>query len=206
MYASFTLPSASRCVGAKSAAARRESFAFGGVVIAGGVIVHRPAGIAAGDMIGAGEIFHGISHVGVGIEQAGGAAAVTHRTRGREFDLHQAVIAARHDARIAAAFALDNAANQIFRNIVGGGVPGDQRVEITTGIEAGDAQVFGGSGRCGHGQRDANSCDADFANHVGSEFWGMAPCGLELRQLCDATAINRHRVPSHFDSRYCISG
>ena len=105
--------------------------------------MHRAVGVAVGGMIGAGEIFHRVCHVGVGIEQAGGGAAIAHGTGGAELDLHQAVIALADGARISAALALDHAAHQVHRHIVGGGMPGDQRIEIiAVGVEASHALVL----------------------------------------------------------------
>jgi len=83
--------------------------------------------IAARDLVGAGEITHRIGHVGVGIEQALRAAAVTERARGAETDLHHPVVALGDGARIVLALAHDHAMHQRHRQAVGGRVLGDQR-------------------------------------------------------------------------------
>src|SRR5674476_579149 len=106
---------------------------------------------------------------------AGGGALIAHGAGGRELDLHQAEIALGDHARIAAAFALDDTAHQVFRQIIGSGVPGDQAVEIAVGVEPGHALVFCGSDRGRGGERNQKSCNAYFANHVVSGFFGM-PC------------------------------
>jgi len=153
----------------------QAALALGGIVIPGGIIMHRTIAIAVRHTIGAGEIFHRVGHVGVGIEQAGGVAAIAQSACGGGLDLHQAVIAFRDDTRIASALALDHAAHQFFRQVVGGGMAGNQRIEIAVGIEPRHAQVLCGSGR--GGERDQNGCNANFANHVGSGFWGCSVCG-----------------------------
>ena len=77
------------------------------------------------------------------------------------------------DARIAAALALDDAAHQVLRHIIGGGMPGDQRVEIAIGVETGHALVLVRKRPTPRRQRDQNSCKANIANHVGSRVFGM---------------------------------
>src|SRR5512141_2016080 len=132
--------------------------------------MHRTVGIAVGCMIGAGESVYRIGHVGVGIEQAGGAAAITHGAGGAESDLHHAVIALADGARSTAALALDDAADQILRDMVGGGMARDQRVELAVGIKAGEPLVLGESDRYGD-KRGQNRGKAKFANHVSSGFF-----------------------------------
>ena len=53
--------------------------------------------IAIGGAIGAGEIFHRLGQIGVGIAQFLGGAGVAEAARGAELDLHQANGAAASD-------------------------------------------------------------------------------------------------------------
>ena len=91
--------------------------------------------VAAGDLISAGEIFDGVGHVGVGIEQAFDAAAIAQGAGRAEADLHQAVISLADGAGIAAAFAADHAAHQVLGQVIGGGMAGNEAVEIAIGVE-----------------------------------------------------------------------
>jgi hypothetical protein len=70
---------------------------------AGGIVVHCTTVIAVRETISAGQIFHRISHVGVGVEQTSGIAGVSHRAGRLELDLRHPVVACAHHARIAAA-------------------------------------------------------------------------------------------------------
>src|ERR1700736_5370777 len=48
----------------------RETLPLGGLVISAGVIMHGAVVVAVGSAVGAGEIFHRISEIGVGIAQS----------------------------------------------------------------------------------------------------------------------------------------
>ena len=77
----------------------------------------------------AGEIFHRVSKVGVGIAQSGGIAGVAEAACGRELDLHQADGAAAPDeCRPIAAFPHDHAMHQDFRHAVGLRMSSNQRI------------------------------------------------------------------------------
>jgi hypothetical protein len=97
--------------------------------------VHGAIGVAASCTISAGKLFHRIGHIGVGIEQAGRAAALTHSARSAKPNLHQAIIAGVDDTRIAAALTPNNTAHHALWNVVGGRMPGDKRIEIAVGVE-----------------------------------------------------------------------
>ncbi len=177
--------------------AGHQAIALGRVIIAGGIVVHGAVGIAAGGVIGAGKIFHRISHVGIGVEQTGSVALIAHGPRGAELDLHQTVIAGAHDARVTAALAADHAAHQLLRHAIGGRLTGDQRIEIAVGIErCGVAAMLCGNGRYGSGERKQSRCNKKMANHVGSVAgtdWrigggGSAAFLQKPRQVCGATA------------------
>jgi hypothetical protein len=79
-----------------------------GVVLAGRIIVHGAIGIAVSCAVSAGKIFRRIGDIRVGIEQAGGAAAIAHSARSAKPNLHQTIIAGVDDARIATALTPDN--------------------------------------------------------------------------------------------------
>src|SRR5437764_11097430 len=66
-----------------------QSLLLGGIVISAGVIMHRAVVVAVSSPVGAGEIFHTISEIGVGIAQPFGSAGVAKPAHGRELDLHQ---------------------------------------------------------------------------------------------------------------------
>src|SRR5579871_465833 len=85
-------------------------------VVAAGVERDGAALAAAGGAVGAGEIAHRVAHVDGRIEQARSRAAITHGARGAEPDLHQAVIAGVHGARIAAALASNHALGERQRH------------------------------------------------------------------------------------------
>ena len=105
---------------------RREALRLRPVVVAALVVADRLFVVAAGRAVGAGEIADRIGHVGVGIEQAAGVAAVAHGAGGAEPDLHQAVIAGADDTRVALALDMDDAADQGFRHAMGRGVLGNE--------------------------------------------------------------------------------
>src|ERR1700730_18831287 len=67
----------------------RETLPLGGLVISAGVIMHGAVVVAVGSAVGAGEIFHRISEIGVGIAQSLGGAGVAEAAGGGELDLHQ---------------------------------------------------------------------------------------------------------------------
>jgi hypothetical protein len=111
------------------------SFTLNVVVLAGRIIVHGAIGIAASCAISAGKILRRIGDIRVGIEQAGGAAAIAHSARSAKPNLHQALVAGVDDARIATALTPDNTGHQALWNVVGGRMPGDKRIEISVGVE-----------------------------------------------------------------------
>ena len=113
----------SRCI-------RREALRLGFVVVAALIIPDRLVLITRSGAVRAGEIPDGIGHVGVGIEQAAGVAAVPHGLSGAEPDLHKAVIAGAHDAGIALALDMDDTPNQGFGHAVGGGMLGDEVIVL----------------------------------------------------------------------------
>jgi hypothetical protein len=86
--------------------------------------------VAAGNPVGIGEILHRIGHVGIGIEQAAGVAAITHATRSPEPDLHQSIVTLTHDVGAAAAFTLDDTPHKRLWHVVRGGMFGNQCIEI----------------------------------------------------------------------------
>ena len=132
--------------------------------------MHRAVRVAAGDAIGAGEILHRIGHIGIGIEQTGGVAAIAEPACGVEPDLHEPVIALADSARIAAALALDDPANQLLRDIVGCGMLGDERIKIAVGVDHGDAFFRAGERRAS--KRNHDRGEAETASHVSSTFKG----------------------------------
>ena len=83
-------------------------------IIAAGIKPHGAVRIAACGSIGAGEIFHRISHIGVGIEKALRIAGITHGTRRSHSDLHYAVITIVDSEWIIAALPLYNAMNEFM--------------------------------------------------------------------------------------------
>lgn len=107
---------------------RREALRLGAHVVAALVVADRAVLTAVRGAIGAREILDGVSHVDVGVEQPFGVARVSHRLRGAEPDLHQAVIALGDEARIAFALDIDDAADERLWNAVHGGVERDTRV------------------------------------------------------------------------------
>ena len=113
----------SRCI-------RREALRLGFVVVAALIIPDRLVLIAAGGAVRAGEIPDGIGHVGVGIEQAAGVAAVSHGRAVPSRICIKAVIAAAHDAGIALALDMDDPPNQGFGHAVGGGMLGDEVIVL----------------------------------------------------------------------------
>ena len=129
-------------------------------------------------------------------------AAIAHGAGGGELDLHQPVIALVDHARIAAALALDHAAQQsppagCWRRRGGQSGCRDCRWRRARG-----AQMFGGSGRA-PASATKIAAMTNFANHVALRFWGCPAFRWELRQLCDATGPNSARVPSQIDSCHC---
>src|SRR6185312_4892478 len=86
-----------------------EALGAGLIVVAAGIVPDRAVGVAFADEIGAAQIFHAVAQVRVGIEQAGGGAAVAHRPGGVVADLHEAVIRTIAGARVVAALAHDDA-------------------------------------------------------------------------------------------------
>ena len=82
--------------------------------------MHGAVVVAIGGAPGAGEIFHAVNQVGIGIAQPFGVAGVAEAARGRELDLHQADGAAASDQfRMVLAFAHDHPMHQRFRHQIG---------------------------------------------------------------------------------------
>src|ERR1700716_1025521 len=123
-------PSARRVAVGHAALVGREALSLGSRVIAARIVGHRAAGVATRHPIGAGEIAHRVSEIGVGIEQAGRRAGIAHGARSRILDLHQPHRPTAADgARIIAALPNDHAGHQGFGHAVHLGVTGNQRVE-----------------------------------------------------------------------------
>jgi hypothetical protein len=104
------------------------------------------------------------------------SARVTHATGSRELDLHQPVIARADRTRIASTLTLDNAAYQIFRHVVRGGMAGDQCIKIAVGIETRDTLLLRECRRGGKHNQNRRECE--FANHSGS---GLQMCVVGKR-------------------------
>ena len=93
------------------------------------VLHDRPAGVAAGELVGLRQILHGVARIGLGIEQAAGAAGIAHAARRLVADLHQTVIAGMRGARIVAALDADDGVGERERHAIGRGMTRDQRAE-----------------------------------------------------------------------------
>src|SRR6185437_7892949 len=91
--------------------------------------------------------------------------------------LHQAVIAPADHARIAAAFALDDTAHEIFRHAFRRGMTLDHGVELAVGRDRGAVTGLRRVERRPQGKRER--AESDFADHGISEFWGRLVAGPE---------------------------
>ena len=107
-----------------------HTHALGVVIVAALVVADGLVGVTAADQVRAAQVLDRVFEVGLGVEQALGAAGVAHGAGGIVPDLHQPQIRAVAGPGVEAALLLDDTADQRFGDAVDGGIFDDQPVHV----------------------------------------------------------------------------